>query len=112
MELLTARLAALIGAESIRLNLGGNKPMSFPLREGENPIGRTSDCTIIIQNSEISRKHAVLTVREGRVFVRDEGSTNKTFLGRTIVDSELPVAHGEVLWFGKVKGMLRAVKGE
>lgn len=52
---------------------------SFGLGEGEHVLGR-SEGDLVVSNPYLSRKHLVFAVRGGRVFVKDLGSTNGTFV--------------------------------
>lgn len=48
-------------------------------------IGRNSDCDIVVDNKLVSRQHAVIQKIRDAYFLRDDGSTNGTFLnGRRI----------------------------
>lgn len=51
----------------------------FDLPEGEHILGR-SEGNLVVSNAYLSRKHAKLVVREGRLFISDLGSTNGTFV--------------------------------
>ena len=53
----------------------------FALTEGDgNTIGRSEDCTIIIQDRDMSRLHARLILRNDAVWVQDENSHEMVFL--------------------------------
>lgn len=54
----------------------------YRLREGRNVIGADSrDCDVAINNdSGMSAKHAVIMVRDGRFLIRDNDSTNGTYV--------------------------------
>lgn len=53
----------------------------FALTEGDgNTIGRSEDCTIIIQDPDVSRLHARLILRNDAVWVQDENSRNAIFV--------------------------------
>lgn len=43
-------------------------------------IGASSDADLVLKDSYASRKHASVTMRNGKLFLTDEGSTNGTFL--------------------------------
>ncbi len=43
-------------------------------------IGRSTDCTIVIDDKLVSRQHAVIQKIRDAYFLRDDGSTNGTFL--------------------------------
>jgi diguanylate cyclase (GGDEF)-like protein len=58
----------------------------IPLVETSLTIGRDADCDLVVPTPGISRRHCCVEAREGRVRVRDLGSTNGTLLnGRAIV---------------------------
>ena len=81
--------------------------LSFTLEEGENLIGRAEDAAVRINLADISRRHAVITVRGDKVTVRDEGSSNKTFIDdREVGPEPVELLAGDVLMFGDVKASL------
>ncbi len=53
------------------------------------------------QYTNISRRHAEIKCKDGRVTVMDLGSTNGTFLNGTLLppNQEVPVGHGDVIRF-------------
>jgi len=65
--------------------------VTLPLRAGKTVIGRVADCDLMVDDGSTSRYHAEIVVRgDGRVIVRDLGSTNGTWVnGRRIVTQEL-----------------------
>lgn len=81
-------------------------PQVFNLEEGENLVGRGEGIPIRIVHSEISRHHAMIIVSQNRVYIRDMDSTNHTYVGNKIIDSEVEIKPGAKLAFGKIKGKL------
>jgi pSer/pThr/pTyr-binding forkhead associated (FHA) protein len=79
---------------------------SFLLKPGENLIGRSPECEVIINDPSISRRHAALTVQAGRILLKDLGSRNHTFVDDQTVISEMEIQPGANLAFGKVEGQL------
>jgi hypothetical protein len=59
---------------------GPNRGSSFNLVEGENSIGRQMDNHIVLSSSKVSKRHCALVVNTRDVVLRDEGSTNGTFV--------------------------------
>lgn len=51
----------------------------FPLNLGANTVGRENS-DILLAHNTVSRKHAVVTVEEGRAYVEDSGSSNGTIV--------------------------------
>ena len=60
----------------------------IPISKGILDIGRDRDSAdyVISDNETVSRKHATLFVRDGRHYIVDNGSTNKTY----VHDTEIP----------------------
>jgi len=81
-------------------------PKVYNLEEGENLIGRGEGIPIRIVHSEISRHHAMIIVSQNRVYIRDMGSTNHTFVGNKMIEGEMEIKPGTKLAFGKIKGKL------
>ena len=63
----------------------------FALEEGrEYVVGRSSECDMVLVEDMISRAHATFSVQDGKVFLRDNGSTNGSFVnGERITQVEL-----------------------
>jgi hypothetical protein len=74
-------------------------------KEGEYTIGREPSCELAIPDATVSRRHATLTLRAGALSVRDEGSTNGTYVNGVRLDrgTEHPVKPGDHLQLGSVK---------
>jgi pSer/pThr/pTyr-binding forkhead associated (FHA) protein len=64
----------------IQLLEGGVRGAAFPLREGENLLGREAGDVTFPSDGFVSGRHALLTVRGDRLVVRDAGSSNGTFM--------------------------------
>lgn len=80
---------------------------AYPLREGDNAIGRAPSCQVSVNDLTLSRRHAVLTVASERVHVRDLGSTNKTYVDGQEIEAEVQVSPDAPLRFGKLEGRIR-----
>jgi len=53
----------------------------FPLkRDKQVVIGRSSELDMVLVEDMVSRKHAKITVSEGKILIEDLGSTNGTFV--------------------------------
>jgi anti-anti-sigma regulatory factor len=64
-------------------------------------IGRDPGCNLRPNSPTISREHAAIERRGGRVYLSDLGTTNGTIHnGRTLKGEEAEVAHGDVLQIG------------
>ena len=51
-------------------------------------IGRSSDCDIVVDNKLVSRQHAVIQKIRDAYFLKDDGSTNGTFLNDRRIPSD------------------------
>lgn len=73
--------------------------------EGEYAVGRDATCDLPITDATVSRRHATLLVRGGGAVIRDEGSTNGTYLNgvRLEPNTEHPLQTGDNLQLGGVK---------
>jgi DNA-binding winged helix-turn-helix (wHTH) protein len=76
------------------------KGLFLPLQAGEHLAGRDPDCSLVIDGSSVSRKHARITVLGGNATVEDLGSTNGTFVNGRQVHEPTQIAPGDELLFG------------
>jgi pSer/pThr/pTyr-binding forkhead associated (FHA) protein len=90
----------------------GQEPATFKLKEGENLVGRLAECDICVDDTSLSRQHAVVTVQSGKVTVKDLGSKNHTFAGDKEITSEVEIRLDTRLKFGAVEAHLIYKKGE
>jgi pSer/pThr/pTyr-binding forkhead associated (FHA) protein len=90
----------------LEFKINGRDKQSVQLSDGENVVGRSSDCAIFIDDPSMSRRHAILIVKSGRVTVRDLGSRNHTFIDKKAIASEVEVRPESKLQFGAVEARL------
>jgi pSer/pThr/pTyr-binding forkhead associated (FHA) protein len=69
----------------------------YPVRSLPATIGKSADNTVAIPNPYVSRRHAELLLQEGRLVVRDLGSSNGTLVDGVRITAETPVADGTKL---------------
>ncbi|HYI02523.1 FHA domain-containing protein [Hyalangium sp.] len=78
-----------------------------PLGETDSLIfGRLPDCDVVLDDSSVSKQHAVLKWNEAerRCTVKDMGSRNGTFLNGTItMQREVTLRDGDILSIGYVQ---------
>ena len=74
--------------------------MFLELSEGNFLIGRGEDCEVLINHNDISRKHALLSVREDGLFVEDLGSSNGTFVDGERADASTSFIDGQTIILG------------
>lgn len=72
-------------------------------------IGRSPDCNLRIAAGQVSRKHCTMLVSDRGVFIRDNGSSNGTFLGERRLEPnvDVPVPPGAQLNIGGVRFLVR-----
>ena len=77
---------------------------TYPLAEGDNIIGRDPQSDMWLDVEGVSRRHAIIRVdsRNRRVRLEDLGSTNGTFVGRSVVKTEVALSDGDVIQVGTV----------
>jgi hypothetical protein len=81
---------------------GGRTGETFHPEGERTTIGRSPDCEIFLDDVTVSRRHAVLELREGSFFIEDLGSLNGTFLNRRRIESG-ELADGDELQIGKYR---------
>ncbi len=59
---------------------GPNRGSSYGFQDGEVSIGRQAGNTIILSSENVSKKHCVLVVNNEDVMLRDQNSSNGTFV--------------------------------
>ena len=72
----------------------------FILETEETHIGRGEGCEIVLELDNVSRRHCSLLLREGGVFLRDNNSTNGTYLNNVEVPGETPLRSGDLIKVG------------
>ncbi|MFN3649605.1 MAG: FHA domain-containing protein [Armatimonadota bacterium] len=83
--------------------LVGANGQELALNPGANSVGRES-ADVLLADPTVSRRHAQVSLEEGRVLVEDFGSTNGTYVsGRKLTPGEkAPAYDGDVVKFGSV----------
>ena len=67
----------------VQLLEGGVRGGAFPLKDGENQLGREMGDITFPTDGFVSGRHATLAVAQDRLMVKDLGSSNGTFLRLT-----------------------------
>jgi DNA-binding winged helix-turn-helix (wHTH) protein len=84
----------------------------YPLREGENVVGRTGGSEVRIDSTSVSRQHARIVLRGENATVEDLDSKNGTKVGGKKSQGLVNLADGDVLRFGSVTVTFRIVPPE
>ena len=73
-------------------------------------VGRHQDAEILLQSTDISRKHAALLFRDDHIWVKDLNSTNGTFVNgeRVEQEQEIELHDGDMLQFASFMFMILA----
>ena len=73
-------------------------------------VGRHQDAEILLQSTDISRKHAALLFRDDHIWVKDLKSTNGTFVNgeRVEQEQEIELHDGDMLQFASFIFMILA----
>lgn len=73
----------------------------YALKDGENLIGR-ENVDVLLTHNTVSRKHAKITIQDGKAYVEDLGSTNGTYVNGAKINAgdKLELADGCELIFG------------
>lgn len=72
------------------------------IREGHYALGRSLDSDIVVNDSNVSRRHAEFVCAAGEVVVRDLGSTNGTKVNGVLISGDQILRHGDVIALGAV----------
>jgi pSer/pThr/pTyr-binding forkhead associated (FHA) protein len=73
----------------------------FPLEKAELFVGRDLNNDVVINDPEVSRRHARFLLQGNSYVLEDLGSTNGTFINGQRLASPYPLRDGEVITFGE-----------
>ena len=76
------------------------KKHSLPLADGEHIAGRDVECSLVIDATTVSRRHARITVVAGTATIEDLGSTNGTHVNGTRISVPTRLALGNEVALG------------
>ncbi|HUJ25005.1 MAG TPA: FHA domain-containing protein [Myxococcales bacterium] len=85
-------------ARVVQLFEGGGEGDVFPLKTGENSVGRGTGDVSFPGDGYVSSKHATIIIGDGTIAVRDLGSANGTFVR---INGQAPVTAGDLLLVGE-----------
>lgn len=77
------------------------------LEEGDNTVGRDPGCTVWLDASGVSRRHARIRTVDDAVLLQDLGSKNGTIVQNAPVTGEVRLTDGAVIQIGSVQVTLR-----
>ena len=73
---------------------GPEKGKVFELVPGQNFIGRADENSVVLPSGQVSRRHACVSLVDGRAFLEDLGSSNGTFVQGKRVDGKIELPPG------------------
>jgi anti-anti-sigma factor len=90
--------------------MGGAKGRTLSLNGSRFVIGRQADCQLRLSSPMVSKLHAAIERRDGRIFLKDLGSTNGTVLNGRLLRSKAAEIHdGDRIQIGPVVATLATV---
>ncbi|HEX3789658.1 MAG TPA: FHA domain-containing protein [Pseudonocardiaceae bacterium] len=99
--------AVAVAAPLLRIARGPQTGLAFNLRPGITTVGRGDDSDIVLDDSTVSRRHAVLQRNGDHVVLRDAESLNGTYLNRQPIAQEVALVDGDEIWTGKYRLLFR-----
>lgn len=73
---------------------------SLPLTDGEHIAGRDAECSLVIDGTTVSRRHARITVAHGAATIEDLDSTNGTHVNGKRISAPTRLAPGDEFALG------------
>jgi len=71
------------------------------IKEGVTSIGRDAGNGIVIDDAQMSRRHAQIALKNSRCTITDLGSANGTFVNSERIDGTMPLSPGDVVNFAR-----------
>lgn len=81
---------------------GSEPARHVPIHNTPFKIGRRSNLPLTLPCESVSKEHAEIVERAGKIFVRDLGSTNGTYINGERVETEWPINEGDIIQFATV----------
>jgi len=87
---------------------GAHQGKVIPLTGPQFLIGRDAQCHLRPASQAISKRHCGIFLRDGRVYVKDFGSTNGTMVDENLIkDAEVMIADGSIVKLGPLDFIVR-----
>ncbi len=80
---------------------GPNPGATYSLDAAQTTLGRDASNTISINDAEVSRHHARMTLQGGKIVLEDTGSTNGTSVNGNRISGPHVLKTGEMVSFGE-----------
>ena len=82
---------------------GKNSGKEIKLPRGKFLIGRHEECDLRPSSDSVSRRHCVITVKDGEVYIRDLNSRNGTVVNGNKITDKTFLKMGDDLQVGRLK---------
>jgi len=90
------------GGARLRVELPGGVAYDAALPMGQTVVGRGQDADLILEESSVSRRHALFTLSGGQLVMRDLGSANGSLVnGQRVQEAQL--RPGDVISLGQAR---------
>jgi pSer/pThr/pTyr-binding forkhead associated (FHA) protein len=86
---------------------GAKEGTAIPIGVPQFVIGRDPGCQLRPASESVSKRHCALLVKTGKVFARDLGSRNGTFVNDRQIDTEVELHNGDRLKIGPLEFVVR-----
>ena len=83
------------------MRTGPTTGKTYTLEAGEISVGRDPSNDIVINDAEVSRKHARLLFQDGSYVLEDLGSTNGTYINGQRLMGPYQLRHGDLVLLGE-----------
>lgn len=83
----------------------------FELKEGIYLLGRDPESSIFLNDVTVSRRHAEIRIKAGKITIRDLGSLNGTFVNGQVINTETELKDGDIIQIGRFKLLLKSGRG-
>ncbi|MBY0228824.1 MAG: FHA domain-containing protein [Gemmataceae bacterium] len=89
---------------------GKQQGQALEIKTPQFLIGRDPQCQLRPASPLISKRHCAILQRDGKVYLRDFGSTNGTFVNDEKVEGERELRHDDLLKIGPIEFTVRLEK--
>lgn len=86
----------------LRVRRPGAVPQLFMLGQGQSVLGRSPECSLVLEDDSVSRRHAMVERQGQDILIRDLGSANGLVLNGRRVESAV-LRPGETVLLGEVE---------
>ena len=81
----------------------GNSPLIIALEKSETLIGRSKNCSLILQAPSVSRKHSRIRIVGEDVFLKDLGSRNGSYINGVRIEDEALLRSSDIIRIGEME---------